>query len=110
LIATGFLAGLDGQRGFGGWGWVAVVLFVAGVGFCCALLWPRQWGFRLKADVLVGSYIEADPPATLDVMHRELALWTEKAYQENAERLDRMFVFFRLATVLMVAEIVIWIV
>jgi hypothetical protein len=109
-LATGFLAGLDGQKGFGRWGWIATGAFVVAVVLVAVILWPYKWRFRLKTGVLLDGYVDAEPPTSLDVMHRKLAEWLERDWQENKDRLRWMFFAFEVATVMLVFEIVSWII
>jgi len=111
-LATGFLAGLDGQdNGFGLWGWIAVVPFAVAVSGVCAILWPRhRWRFSMDADILIKGFLDADPPPTLDVMHRVLAGFLQRDYRANRDCLRWMFYIFEVATVMTVIEIVSWII
>jgi hypothetical protein len=111
-IATSFLAGIvvepDAPR-LGGFGWAAVGLFIAVVGLCLAILWPTQeWKFRPNARKLVRDYLDADPPASLAEMQRDLALHMENWSDKNIQKLRRLFLYFQAAALLLGVEVVVW--
>jgi len=107
-LATGFLAGLHGTEPLGTWGTVAMYAFIAAVFFAVLILWPRnRWRFRLRTDILLSGYVDAG--ADLDVMHRQLATYLERDYDENRQKLRWMFYLFYASTVAMVVEVVAWV-
>jgi hypothetical protein len=111
-IATSFLAGiaLSGRR-LDGWGWAATGSFVGLVGLCLAILWPtRRWIFRFNSKKLIRDYVEADPPATLSEMQRDLAIHMENWADVNSWKLRWLFSYFQAASLFLGAEVVFWIV
>ncbi|SRR6266545_3433719 len=110
-LATGFLGGLDGMNGLGPWGKVAIILFIVAVLGVMTILWPRtKWQFRMDAHTLISGYLDQDPPATIDDMHRSLAWYLERDYRANRDRLRLMFYIFEAATAVTAVEIVSWLI
>jgi hypothetical protein len=109
-ISTSFLGGLALQEHKPhGLGWLAVGAFVLIGGLTLLMLLPQQgWVFRFSAKRLIGDYVEAKPPADLPDMQRDLALHLENHYIANDKRLGRLFWLFRLASTILVVEIVTW--
>ncbi len=66
--------------------------------------------FRFGAEQIIGDYVEADEPADLNVMHRDLALHLAENVRHNKKRMTWMWRGFEAACVLLVIEIVAWIV
>jgi uncharacterized membrane protein YfcA len=66
-IVTSFLGGFAlGDKGPAGLGWLAILLFLFAAGAVAHILKPRdQWRFRSRPSVIIGSYVEDDPPAPL---------------------------------------------
>lgn len=55
----------------------------------CAVVvvwWPTNTTFKLDSGLLIGSYVEGDPPMTLAEIHRELALHMGGNVQANRLR------------------------
>jgi hypothetical protein len=109
-VSTSFLGGiaLQQQRPTG-WSWVAIGAFVA-VGFLTIwILLPRRgWTFRMSARKLIKEYIESDNPAELPEMYRDLALHLENHFEVNQRRLEQLFLRLRIASAVLVGEIVLW--
>ena len=88
---------------------MAIGTFVAVGLFTIWILLPRRgWIFRISARSLIRDYVEAERPADLPQMYRDLALHLENHFEGNQKRLDRLFWLLRGASVLLVAEIVLW--
>jgi hypothetical protein len=109
-VSTSFLGGValnkERPRGLA---WIPVLLFIlVGVLAILILLPRRGWIFRLGARELIRDYVEADPPAALPEMHRDLALHLERHYQSNERRLRTLFWLFQAASALLVGEVVVW--
>jgi hypothetical protein len=76
-----------------------------------AILWPEwSWTFRFNPKKLVRDYIDADPPATLDEMRLDLSLHMENWAEENSTRMRWLFRCFEAASILLGAEVVLWMV
>jgi hypothetical protein len=64
-IVTSFLASIvlaDGDPS--GLAWLAILFFLATAGLVVFVLAPRdQWHFRSQPSVIIGAYVEDDPPA-----------------------------------------------
>lgn len=116
-IATSFLGGLALQDRSDPGSWVAIVLFAAFGGVALRLLWPRAEGadgFTATPSIVIGEYLEPtgeSEPAELDELYRDLALFAEEAHNRNRDaHLLPLTKFFRIAIVLLTAEIVAWVV
>jgi hypothetical protein len=115
-IATSFLGGLALQDSGSIGSWVGVILFVAFGAVALRLLWPRAEGadgFTFTPSIVIGEYLErADTePVSLIDLYRDLALFCEEAHNRNRDaHLVPLTNFFRLAIVLLTAEIVAWVV
>jgi hypothetical protein len=101
-----------GQRGIEDWEWAAVVAFVLLAGSVIFVLLPRKkkWVFGMNATKLIREYVEAEPPAELDEMQRDLALHLQKHFQKNGDRMERLYWAFRLGCVFLTVEVVAWII
>ena len=52
------------------------------------MIWlPTEGRFVHDAGVIIGSYVEGDPPVDLPELHRELALWLGKQTESNRRML-----------------------
>jgi hypothetical protein len=112
-ISTSFLGGLalDNKQGPQGWSWLPVIAFAAvGLLTIYVLLPKAGWTFRFSAKALIRDYVEAEPPAELAEMQRDLALHLENHYERNELRLNRLFWLLRIASALLVGEVVLWLV
>ena len=109
-ISTSFLGGLALEKHKPhGLGWIAIGAFVLVGGLTLLMLLPqRGWVFRFSAKRLISDYVEAQPAAELSDMQRDLALHLENHYVANDKRLDGLFWLFRIASTVLVVEIVIW--
>lgn len=116
IFATAFASSLLGGRaladGLGGaWEWLAVAMLI-GIGvLAVTVLWPyyNLW-FRLAPEDLLTTYVDADPPATMSQMHRDLALRIEADRRRNGQLLRRMREAFQLALVLLILDLVVWLI
>jgi hypothetical protein len=60
-----------------------------GVVVTTVMIWrPTEVWLVHNAGIIVGSYVEADPPRQLPEVHRELALWLGKQARSNQRTLD----------------------
>jgi hypothetical protein len=95
--------------------WVAVVSVVAALSFlalvadCIWIVLPRHgWVFVNSATVLIEGYVEADAPADIDKMHRQLALWMERHWDHNQEALNARLTALQVAAGLLAVAIGAW--
>ena len=112
VIATAFFGGVairpDHVRG---WQWAALYVFVASAIMQVGLLLPIPgWRFKRSPVRLIGEYVEAENPASLDEMYRDLSLhiWADK--KSNDRRLKPMWWIFTAAALALVAKVVLWLV
>jgi hypothetical protein len=87
-ISISFLGGIAlRDRKPSGLGWTAVGGFVAVGLLVIWMLLPRQgWTFRMSARLLIKDYVEAEAPADLPGMYRDLALHLERHFDANQRR------------------------
>lgn len=88
-----------------GWLVLAVVGVVVAIGGCAlAVLIPRSgWVFTNNARVLVEDWIGARG-ATIDEMHRRLALYMRGHEENNARKLARLYGWYRAGVALLVVQ------
>jgi hypothetical protein len=111
-VSTSFLAGLTLKNsGLDEVAWSAIGCFLTVGLLSVAVLWPWYgWIFSLSPRILLVDYVEADPPASLEEMHRDLALYAEAHYDFNQVRLQRLVWAFQAAVGLLVLEVVLWVI
>jgi hypothetical protein len=113
IFAASFASSLLGSRaladGLGAWDWLAVGLLLA-IGLLTAvLLWPYyNLSFRFDAQDLLDRFIDNADPASMNDMHRVLALQIKEDWQRNGRIVRRLREAFQISLVLLVAEILAW--
>ncbi|MET0304808.1 MAG: hypothetical protein ABW196_01095 [Solirubrobacterales bacterium] len=109
-ITTSFLGAqaLDGD-GSGVLVWLAMIGFVGVALASLAILWPRRWEFTADPRSVIQTYVEADEPAPIDELRRDLSLYMGKSFVENQEGLEQLAVCFQIASALLTVEVVLWI-
>jgi hypothetical protein len=91
------------------WAEVGILLFALAGLACIVIIWPhREWTFSNSANDIIDSYIESDPPETLETLHRDLALFAEQDFDDNERRMTFLFIVFRAACLFLVADIMLW--
>ena len=105
LVAS-FLGVAAAGDGLGLAGILGVIAFVASAGLAIAILMPiHAWIFTNDIPSLLREYVEADPPATLVEMHRDLAIHASGHIRNNERWLKILYRLFRGATILLVLEV-----
>jgi len=92
--------------------WIAIGCFVALGLTVLILLWPwGQWKFTINAASFIQGYLEPvdDEPVDLPGIHRDLALHMSANWTRNERKVRWLFVAFRIATMLLVGEIIFWV-
>jgi len=84
--------------------------FVGVAAISLAILWPRQWEFTANPREVIQTYIEAEEPAPIDELHRDLSLHMHNSYVENRHGLEQLAVFFQIASGLLTVEVILWII
>jgi hypothetical protein len=74
------------------------------------VLWPHRWEFTTDPENLIAIYIESDEPAPVAEIHRDLSLHMHRSYLENQKGRDQLAIRFRLASVLLTVEVILWII
>ena len=88
-------------------GSAAAVVGLVAVLIAAVLVWrPSEGQFVQDAGVLVGTYVERDPPLELSEIHRELALWLGGNAESNRRILERKLKAFTWGLGFLVMEIV----
>jgi hypothetical protein len=112
-LSTSFLGGivLQDKPPHGWLSWAAIGTFLSAVVITLVLLVPRRrWVFGMSATVIIEGYAEGEHPRDLATTHRWLALYLEGREDENTRRLDVLYWLFTAASVLLGAEILLWLV
>jgi hypothetical protein len=90
--------------------WLAMAGF-AGVSLASlAILWPRRWEFATGPSKIIGTYIEAGAPPSIQAVHRDLSLHLYHSYNDNQAGLGQLALFFQIASGLLTAEVILWII
>jgi hypothetical protein len=91
---------------FGVVGAVIAVLGFVGVTATTTMIWrPAGGRFVHDAGVIIGSYVEGDPPLELAGVHRELALWLGQQAESNRAMLELKLTTFTWGLIALVLEI-----
>jgi hypothetical protein len=90
--------------------WMAIAGFGGVALASLAILWPRRWELGARPTEIIDAYIDVEKPATLEVLHRDLALHMYGSYYENQSGLGRLAFFFQIASGLLTAEVILWII
>jgi len=111
-IATSFLGGQALRQGsMSTWSWLAVLGFVGLSASALLILWPRkEWEFAAIPRRLISIYIETEEPFSVERIHRDLALHMQDSYDKNESRLGWLIVYFRIAVILLTAEVLAWVI
>jgi hypothetical protein len=59
---------------------------------------------------VIDTYIESVDPTPIQELHRELSLHMHRSYLKNRKGIRKLIVFLQAASVLLAAEVVLWIV
>lgn len=86
---------------------IALILFAASVLLAVIVAAPRRnWEFTFKLDGLL-TRVDAGVAVPVDVT-RNLAVWSETARYNNARRMDRLYLMFRIMCYLVGVQVVAW--
>jgi len=108
-LVTSFLGGAAIARdGLDVWSVIALILFVASIGFATWVLLPKKdLTFSVFGSALFEDEIKADV-FEIGETHRRLAYWLDGYHAENLPKIDRLFTFYRLATIALLGEVFFW--
>jgi len=110
-VAVSFLGASAASGGFSLAGQLGILAFIALSTLAVVILLPfHGWVFDNKVGELFTTYIEADDPADIVEMHRDLALHHAKHIADNEILLNRLYWAFRVAAGLLVLQIVLMLV
>ncbi|TJW03782.1 MAG: hypothetical protein E5W82_32135 [Mesorhizobium sp.] len=113
MFATAFASSLLGSRaladGVGPWDWLALaLLFLIGL-LVVFMLWPYyNYTFRFDPEQLLQDFVDQDPPATMDGMHRALVLRIKSDMAGNWRIIQRLRIALQLALFLLSLGILAW--
>ncbi|HET7443509.1 MAG TPA: hypothetical protein VFJ57_02490 [Solirubrobacterales bacterium] len=109
-ITTSFLGAHALEGGNSPWtAWLALAVFVSVAIVSLGILWPRRWEFTANPRDVIQTYIEAEKPAPIDELHRDLSLHMHDSYSTNRRGLEQLAAFFQIACGLLASEVVLWI-
>lgn len=94
------------------WGWAAIGVLILIAVLVLAIMWPYRWAWSERADALIGMYESSETvyPKTLVAAQRELALHLQARYDANEQRMMKLSLAFRAASILLVCETILWLV
>ncbi len=111
-ITTSFFGGQAfAKRDVGVAGWIAIGCFALLGCAVLLVLWPRRdWEFSLAPDEFIATYLEPfeDAPLEIHMIERDLALHMGHSAALNRDQLRILMTAFRVAAVLLVAEVIAW--
>jgi hypothetical protein len=110
-VATSFFGAdaFGGSQQPGGFGWLAVALFVASSLASLAILVPwRNWMFATYPSVLIESWFEIENAPSITEIYRQRALFLESDYEANRKRLTKLTTAMYIAVGALILEIVCW--
>jgi hypothetical protein len=111
-IASSFLGGftLGSDASLGAAEWVAIGSFL-GLGILTlGILWPFEWQFGWEPYVLVGDYLDAEPPRVPADVLRDIAIYAGDSLAQNKRKLTVLWWLYRAAIVVLVALIASWLI
>jgi hypothetical protein len=113
VFAASFAGSLLGSRaladGLGAWDWTGLGLLLLIGAVTVVLLWPYyDLSFRFDPEDLLARYVDSDQPASMQDMHRALALQIKADFRRNGRIVRRLRETFQVALVLLLCEIMAW--
>jgi hypothetical protein len=90
--------------------WLAMTGFIGVAVVSLAILWPRRWEFTANPRDVIQTYIEAEKPAPIEELHRDLSLHMHNSYLENRAGIEQLAIFFQVASGLLTVEVILWII
>jgi hypothetical protein len=89
---------------------IAIGCFIGLAALTLVVLLPWKFDFSLDAPDMVKDYIEEDPQPDLKWVHRRFAEFHYESREANKPRLKKLHRSFRIAVVLLGAEVVAWLI
>jgi hypothetical protein len=90
--------------------WFALACFVGLSIAALAVLWPRRLEFTADPSNVIENCIESERPHTGAEIHRNLSLHMHDSYAENCAGYRPLALHFRLASALLTAEVLFWLI
>lgn len=87
-----------------------MAMFVGVAMTSLAVLWPRHWELTTDPKDVIRTYVESESPASVAIVHRDLALHRQSSVLRNDKALGQLIVLFQIASVLLTTEVVLWII
>jgi len=113
IITSFFGSQMLARRDFGAAGWLAIGCFVLLSFAVLVVLWPRRdWAFSLAPAEFIAAYLEPPDGESLELhlIERDLALHMGRSTKLNRDQLNELAPVFRVAALLLVAEVLAWVV
>jgi hypothetical protein len=109
-VVTGFLGRTAVSRGLGGFGFCALVAFVASALACIWVLLPRweSWEFSINAKALGPFFLDEADPEPPEALFKYLGVKIQDDFEENATELERLYGGFSIACVSLALEVILW--
>lgn len=108
-VTTSFLGAQTLQGGGTSFvSWLALAGFGGVAAASLAILWPRRWEGAADPYDVIGIYIESTEPTPIAGLHRDLSVHMRSSYLKNHSGLRKLVVFFQIATLSLVIEVMLW--
>jgi hypothetical protein len=90
--------------------WAAITSFCLVGALAITILWPWTWRFSHDASVLIEDHIEVPERSQAEQVQLFLARTNDRNWDANQRKLDRLFWCFRVGSLFLAVEVVLWIV
>ena len=108
-VATSFLGAQALEPGsLSAISWSALASFVATALVSLAILRSFRGEFSADVSRLLAIYPETSEPVSIERLYLDLALHMHGSYFRNLRRLDRLEMFFQIASGFLIAEVILW--
>jgi hypothetical protein len=111
-ITTAFIGGeaLVREPGLVLGAWAAIIAFCIVGGLAMTILWPWTWRFSHDASVLIEDHVNIPARRQAEQLQLFLARTNDANWDANQRKLERLFWCFRVGSLCLGAEVVLWIV
>jgi hypothetical protein len=90
--------------------WAAIISFCVVGALAIAILWPWTWRFSHDASVLIEDHLEVPQRSQAEQLQLFLARTNDGNWDANQRKLERLFWCFRVGSLCLAAEVILWIV
>ncbi len=88
---------------------LALMSFVGVAAASLAILWPQRWELTANPREVISAHVDSPVAAPVEDLHRELSALMSASFLENRKGLRKLVVYFQVASVLLIAEVALWI-